>query len=217
MANPLDGRKLTNGELVDVKDVLASGDIKLKDGRVIPASFGHFTHGYAITSQSAQGLTVDHVFLSVDALSALTATATAETFYVGVTRGKRQCSIYTDAKDLLADAFSRSGEREAAMEFLADEAAPITTTTHENNQSANPANSTNGNSPEPGGPLPATRLAPHPQGHDHPDYGQVARSGVDARKRALHPDHRRGESSRPNAAPTPSLRSASNLEPASPL
>jgi conjugative relaxase-like TrwC/TraI family protein len=178
----LDQKKVINGELVLVKDVLANGDIKLKDGRTLPASFQHFTHGYAVTSQSAQGKTVDNVFLAIDALSALTA-ATLETFYVGVTRGRKRCTIYTDAKDMLGHAFGRSAERMAALEFL--KASPPTPTTNENNQ---PPTTCNTNST--GRPVPATGLALHPEGHDHADCGQIARSGIDARQRAQRSDQR---------------------------
>jgi ATP-dependent exoDNAse (exonuclease V) alpha subunit len=49
-----------NGELVEVRAI--QGDsVLLADGRVIPANYRTFTHGYAITSHAAQGKTVDDV------------------------------------------------------------------------------------------------------------------------------------------------------------
>jgi ATP-dependent exoDNAse (exonuclease V) alpha subunit len=41
--------KATNGELVKVKS-LDGGAIHLEDGRILPANYPEFTHGYAVTS-----------------------------------------------------------------------------------------------------------------------------------------------------------------------
>jgi len=47
-------KQFVNGELVEVKAV--QGDsVLLADGRVIPADYRTFTHGYAVTSHAAQG------------------------------------------------------------------------------------------------------------------------------------------------------------------
>lgn len=73
------------------------------------------TDDYCITSQAAQGKTVDHVFLAIDAESA-TSAATRETLYVGTSRARHSCTIYTDDKPELEAAFSRSSERIAAIE-----------------------------------------------------------------------------------------------------
>jgi len=109
--------RITNGEIVTVGAINASGCIFLKDGRIIPPGFRHFTLGYAITSQRAQGKTVDHVFIAIDSGFAYCAT-TRETFYVAASRGRRRCSIYTDDENLLRDAFCRSGERMSALELF---------------------------------------------------------------------------------------------------
>jgi hypothetical protein len=63
-ARDKDGRKLANGELVTVREILADGRIALVDGRTLPARYRLFTHGYAVTSYAAQGKTVDHVLFS---------------------------------------------------------------------------------------------------------------------------------------------------------
>ena len=52
------GKRFINGELVEVRAI--QGDsVLLADGRVIPADYRTFTHGYAVTSHAAQGKTVD--------------------------------------------------------------------------------------------------------------------------------------------------------------
>ena len=108
---------LCNGELATIRRIGPSGDISLQDGRMIPANFRHFTHGYAITSQRAQAQTVDEVILAIDAQSAF-CTSKAETFYVGASRGRERCTIFTDDKDLLLGAFTSSGERPGAFDLI---------------------------------------------------------------------------------------------------
>ncbi len=56
-------KHFVNGELVEVKAI--QGDsVLLADGRVIPADYRTFTHGYAVTSHAAQGKTVAEVLLA---------------------------------------------------------------------------------------------------------------------------------------------------------
>lgn len=52
---------MANGEIVTVKNIRASGEIELADGRTLPASYRQFVRGYAVTSDGSQGKTVDHV------------------------------------------------------------------------------------------------------------------------------------------------------------
>jgi hypothetical protein len=52
-----------NGELVEVVGRKNDGGLLLKDGRELPPHFNQFTYGYANTSHSAQGKTVDHGIL----------------------------------------------------------------------------------------------------------------------------------------------------------
>lgn len=60
---PVTVRKdLINGERVQVREI-RDGRIALADGRVLPRAFNAFTHGYAVTSHSSQGKTVDEVLL----------------------------------------------------------------------------------------------------------------------------------------------------------
>ncbi|MEI2724386.1 MAG: hypothetical protein V9H26_12900 [Verrucomicrobiota bacterium] len=54
-------KQFINGELVEVKRHCKARRIVLADGRIIPANYRTFTHGYAVTSHAAQGKTVDEV------------------------------------------------------------------------------------------------------------------------------------------------------------
>jgi conjugative relaxase-like TrwC/TraI family protein len=106
-------KKFANGELVEIKAI--QGDsILLADGRVIPADYRTFTHGYAVTSHAAQGKTVDEVL--VVASSRSLPAVSQEQFYVSISRGRERCQIFTDDADLLRSHVTHSSERLAAIE-----------------------------------------------------------------------------------------------------
>jgi hypothetical protein len=115
-ANAVAGRRdLVNGELVEVKSV--QGDsILLSDGRVIPANYRTFTHGYAVTYHAAQGKTVDAVLLvaSSRSLPALN----QEQFYVSISRGRERCQVFTDDAGMLRSHVTRSSARLAAVDAM---------------------------------------------------------------------------------------------------
>jgi conjugative relaxase-like TrwC/TraI family protein len=117
-----DGRhRLTNGSIYTVSGFTADGDIVFKEnGWVVSREFGFLAHGYAVTSHSSQGRTVDRVLIS-EPTAALGA-ASREQFYVSVSRGKHGCTVYTDDKAALAAAVAQSDHRPAASEvWSADE------------------------------------------------------------------------------------------------
>jgi len=115
-ANAVAARKhFVNGELVEVKAI--QGDsVLLADGRVIPADYRTFTHGYAVTSHAAQGKTVDEVL--VVASSRSLPAINQEQFYVSISRGRERCQIFTDDSDLLRSHVTRSSARLAAIEAM---------------------------------------------------------------------------------------------------
>jgi ATP-dependent exoDNAse (exonuclease V) alpha subunit len=108
-------KRFVNGELVEVKAI--QGDsVLLADGRIIPADYRTFTHGYAVTSHAAQGKTVDEVLIvaSSRSLSAVS----QEQFYVSISRGRERCQIFTDDSDLLRSHVTYSSARLAAVEAM---------------------------------------------------------------------------------------------------
>jgi conjugative relaxase-like TrwC/TraI family protein len=115
-ANAVAGRKhFINGELVEVKAI--QGDsVLLADGRVIPAGYHTFTHGYAVTSHAAQGKTVDEVL--VVASSRSLPAVHQEQFYVSISRGRERCQVFTDDAELLRSHVTHSSARLAAVEAL---------------------------------------------------------------------------------------------------
>ena len=107
------GKRFINGELVQVRAI--QGDsVLLADGRVIPADYRTFTHGYAVTSHAAQGKTVDEVLLVASSRSL--PAINQEQFYVSISRGRERCQIFTDDSDLLRSHVTHSSARLAAVE-----------------------------------------------------------------------------------------------------
>ena len=103
------------GELVEVKR-LAGEAIVLADGRIIPASYRTFTHGYAVTSHAAQGKTTDEII--VVASSRSLPAVSQEQFYVSISRGRERCLVFTDDAELLRSHVTRSSARLAAVEVV---------------------------------------------------------------------------------------------------
>jgi conjugative relaxase-like TrwC/TraI family protein len=115
-ANAVAVRKhFINGELVEVRAI--HGDsLVLADGRVIPANYRTFTHGYAVTSHAAQGKTVDEVLLVASSRSL--PAINQEQFYVSISRGRERCQIFTDDSELLRLHVTHSSARLAAVEAM---------------------------------------------------------------------------------------------------
>ena len=113
--------KLTNGTMMTVGGFTKHGGIKLVGDRkgvrpkIIPKKYGHLTYGSVLTSHTAQGKDVDHVIVAQSAFSAMA--ASAEQFYVSVSRGKKSVRIYTDDVDELVNAVEKSASRLSGMEL----------------------------------------------------------------------------------------------------
>jgi conjugative relaxase-like TrwC/TraI family protein len=111
--------RLNNGDdRHTVAGFTRDGGIKLENGWVIPKDFGHMTHGYATTSHSSQGKSVDRVLVAQGSES-FTATH-REQFYVSVSRGKESVTLYTDNKAQLREEIQESGRRMSAVEMMQD-------------------------------------------------------------------------------------------------
>ena len=107
------GRKLANGEIVAVEELRSNGEIKLKDGRVIPKAFRQFSRGYAVTSYGSQGKTVDHVIFADAGDSA----SNAQQWYVTISRGRKSAQILTQDMQCLRAAATKNGDRKLAIEL----------------------------------------------------------------------------------------------------
>jgi len=124
----IDGlHRLNNGELFSVERFDNAGDLVVMklggDGKkkpdndwVISKEYGHLAHGYCVTSHASQGKTVDRVFIGQSSESF--PASSREQFYVSVSRGREGVTIYTDDKEALLDAVSRSNDHVSATELV---------------------------------------------------------------------------------------------------
>ncbi len=114
--------KLKNGDVVKVHAFNASGGITLTDGRIIPADFRQFTHGYATTSHGSQGKTIARgIILMADAgLQA----ANIKQAYVSSSRFQESQMLYTTDKPAARAAMQRPADRRLASDVFK---APLST------------------------------------------------------------------------------------------
>jgi ATP-dependent exoDNAse (exonuclease V) alpha subunit len=108
-------QRLNNGDLKQVDGFTKDGDIKLANSWVISKDYGHLTHGYCLTSYSAQSKGVDRVFVAEGSESFRA--ADRQQFYVSASRFKEALMIYTDDKQQLLEAVSKSSQRPSATDL----------------------------------------------------------------------------------------------------
>jgi hypothetical protein len=105
------GLRITNGELVTVSAVDATGRIQLDDSRTLPSNYRSFAHGYAVTAHRSQGKTVDSVIISGDGMQ-------RELFYVAASRGRQSVTVITSDKERLQATVARYMARTSASELV---------------------------------------------------------------------------------------------------
>ena len=111
-----DGKhRLNNGDLFTVKGFTPQGDVIVGNGWVISKDFGHLDYGYAVTSQAAQGKTVDKIFLGISSQSF--GATNQRSAYVSLTRGRMQAVVFTDSKADLLRAVQHPDSPISATEF----------------------------------------------------------------------------------------------------
>lgn len=113
-----DGKhKLNNGAVYQVGGFTKEGDLVLDNGWVVGKDFGHLAYGYVTTSHASQGKTVDRVLIAMgrESLPAMG----AEQFYVSVSRGRDQATIYSDlTAEELREAIRKADPRKSATELV---------------------------------------------------------------------------------------------------
>ncbi len=94
--------------------------LRIDNGREISAAITrlkHIDYGYASTSHSSQGATVDRVIANIDTLRSAEL-VNRKQFYVSISRARRAATIYTDDRLALQHAVSRTREKSIALERL---------------------------------------------------------------------------------------------------
>lgn len=116
---PFAEKRIVNGELGSITKIESEHlHVALDSGREVsfdPQQSRHIDHGYAVTSHSSQGLTVDRVLINAD---------TRESFrllndrmaYVAVSRAREEALIYTESTQNLRESLSRATNKEMAIE-----------------------------------------------------------------------------------------------------
>jgi ATP-dependent exoDNAse (exonuclease V) alpha subunit len=116
---PFAEKRIVNGELGSITKIEPEHlRVALDSGREVtfdPQQFRHLDHGYAVTSHSSQGLTVDRVLINA---------GTQESFrllndrmaYVAVSRAREEALIYTDSAQNLRETLNRATNKEMALE-----------------------------------------------------------------------------------------------------
>lgn len=111
-----DGKELFAGRLVTVGGLDADGSVKLLSGEILPKTFGHWAQGYTLTSLRSQGPTTD-VTLLYEPKAALGA-ASAEQFYVSLSRARHKTIVYTDDAAALKLAVQKQRQEPHALTLL---------------------------------------------------------------------------------------------------
>lgn len=114
--------RVNNGAMYRLAGFTPQGHLRLENGWVLPRDFGHVQHGYVSTSHASQGKSVDRVIVS-QGLASLGA-ASAQQFYVSVSRGKSGVQVFTDDRAAMIDAIRRDGTRRSAIELTDRKARP---------------------------------------------------------------------------------------------
>lgn len=112
---------VVNGEfatVVAIDDRKAA--LRMDDGREVKAAVSRLRHidfGYASTSHSSQGATVDRVIVNIDTARSAEL-VNRKQFYVSISRARCGVTVYTDDRRALQHAVGRTREKSIALERL---------------------------------------------------------------------------------------------------
>ena len=112
---------VANGEFATVVSIGEhDAELKFGDGRKINArrqQLRHLDYGYASTSHSSQGATVDRVIVDIDT-NCSAELVNRKQFYVSISRARFNLTLYTDDRHALRAAVSRTREKSVALEHV---------------------------------------------------------------------------------------------------
>jgi conjugative relaxase-like TrwC/TraI family protein len=118
---PFTEKRVANGELATIAKI---GDeeltVKLDSGREVSfetEKFRHLDHGYAVTSHSSQGTTVDRVLINADTNESRVL-LNDRMGYVAISRAREDAVIYTNSIEELRGALDRRVDKEMAVEAV---------------------------------------------------------------------------------------------------
>ena len=110
---------VANGDFATIKTIDARRAVLcLDNGKELSLAWDrlrHIDHGYASTSHSAQGATVDRVIVDIDTRLS-PELVNRKQFYVSISRARKAVAIYTNDRSQLPRALNRSREKSMAIE-----------------------------------------------------------------------------------------------------
>jgi hypothetical protein len=116
---PFHAQKVTNGELGTLEKIEKGKlTVALDSGRNVEFPIEknrHIDHGYAVTSHSSQGQTVNRVLVNADT-SELDKLLNQRMAYVATSRARLDARIYTDSDQRLSAALARQVDKTTALE-----------------------------------------------------------------------------------------------------
>ncbi|HEY6803728.1 MAG TPA: AAA family ATPase [Pyrinomonadaceae bacterium] len=118
---PFSPGKVKNSELGTVKEITDDEMIvrldKKRDVAINLTRFRHLDHGYAVTSHSSQGQTVNRVLVNAET-SETELLVNQRMAYVAISRARFEARVYTDSLKDLGPAFNREKNKEIAIDAL---------------------------------------------------------------------------------------------------
>jgi conjugative relaxase-like TrwC/TraI family protein len=110
---------VANGDFATIKTIDSRRAVmRFENGKevsVAPDGLRHIDYGYASTSHSAQGATVDQVIVDIDTRLS-PELVNRKQFYVSISRARKAVAIYTSDRSQLPRALNRSREKSMALE-----------------------------------------------------------------------------------------------------
>jgi ATP-dependent exoDNAse (exonuclease V) alpha subunit len=114
---------IANGQFATISALdTTSGDATLRLGRERVSklnlkSFPHLDHGYAVTSHASQGATVDRVLINIDSTRSREL-VNRKQFYVSLSRARHDALIFTDSREAMPRAISRTADKAIALDAV---------------------------------------------------------------------------------------------------
>ena len=102
------------GGLVRLESVLHRDGHPVRTVEMLGSKPLHLEHAYSSTTHSAQGLTRDQAFISIDTKSR---TTSMNLYYVAISRAREAARVYTNDAEALPKAISRRYEKSTALEL----------------------------------------------------------------------------------------------------
>jgi hypothetical protein len=118
---PFRAKRIANGALGTITKIEPDQiRLAMDSGREVTVDvrkFRHLDYGYAVTSQSSQGLTFDRVLINADTRQSVQL-LNDRMAYVAVSRARYDALIYTDSTQNLSEALNREINKTTALEAV---------------------------------------------------------------------------------------------------